>query len=338
MSGIASETAFIKLAKQASKGTAPSAYLTAMAEQSAVNLRRDEVSRTPEHGIGANRATERRSATQYGSYLVAGTMRQAAYTSAIGLLLLGAGFKVTTTGASANKTHVFKLANRDELVWLSILSKIGTATRRAVDCRVSALSLEAGPDTLRYNATFAGLTLNDPAGTETSTDEDLVKLNPAIGSLTLTVNGVQIVNTTTDTLQRLTMEIANPLDENDRSLFKFKRADLPQSGLGISGTIEGLELNYSTTYNQLVRAGASSGEPSTQVATGSLVYKVESAVNIATAAVPYSLEVNLGSVEVTLDDFSAEGNNIVRWNTNYRMIDNITDPAIITLVNAKASY
>lgn len=338
MAGIPSESAYFQIAKQTAKGTAPTAYTMAMAEQSGINVRRDEVTQTPEHGIGAGRATDHKSATQYGSYLVTGSLRQAAYTTTLGLLLLGAGFKVTTTGASPNKTHAFKLANRDECHWMSILSKIGTVTRRAVDCRISALGIEAAVDSMRYNATFAGLTMNDALGTETSTNEDLAKLSPAIGSLILTVNAVPIVNTTTDTLQRVTMDIANPLDEGDRALFRFKRSDLSQSGLGITGVIEGMDLNYSTTYNQLMRAGAATGEPSTVCAMGTLVYHFDSAVNIAGAAVPYSLDVNLASAEFTLDDFTADGNNIVRWNTRYRMIDNVTDPVTITIVNARATY
>lgn len=35
-----------------------------------------------------------------------------------GMWLLGNGFAVTTTGATANKTHTFKLANRDANPWL----------------------------------------------------------------------------------------------------------------------------------------------------------------------------------------------------------------------------
>ena len=337
MSGFASESAYFRVAKQAAKGSAPTAYTTAMAQQSGINSRRDEINQTPEHGIGADRATEHKSATQYGSYVVTGSMQQAAYTTTLGLLLLGAGFKVTTTGAGTAKTHTFKLADRNQLSWLAILSKIGSVTRRAVDCRVSKLTIEAGLDTMRYSADFMGITLDDPTGSETFTSEDLTKLSPAIGSLTLNIGGTEIFNTTADTLQRFTMEINNPLDDGDRSLFRFKRADLQQSGLGITGTIEGLDLDYADIYNRLIRGGATSGEPVTDVAVGTLVTQFKSAVNVEGDVVPYSLQATINA-EFTLDDFQAEGNNIVRWNTRYRMIDNVTDPVVIALVNAKASY
>lgn len=336
--GFASTAAYFRVGKQSAKGTAATAYLTALAEQSQINARRDAVQQSAEHGIATTRTTDHKAPTSFGSYLVTGSLRQNAYTTTLGLLLLGAGFKVTTTGAGASKVHTFKIANRNELTWLSLLSTIGDTPRRAVDVRVNTLGLEVSPDTARWNAGFLGLTLDNAAGTETFTTEDTNKLSPAIGSLVLTVGGQEIVNTTTDQIQRITMDIANPLSEDERALFTPKRSDLPQTGLGISGKIEGLELDYTTTYAYLMRNGASTGEPHMEAATGSLVFKLESPADIAGDTVPYSLEVTLGSIEVTLDDFAAEGNNIVRWNTSYRVIDNITDPAVIALVNAKTSY
>lgn len=339
MAGFASQAALFKVAKQTAKGTAATAgFWSAIAEQSGLNPRRDEINQTPEHGMGYDRATEHKSATQFGSYLVTGNLQTGGYTETLGYLLLGAGFTVTTTGAGAAKTHVFKLASRDNYSWLSIISKIGSAAKKAVDCRVNRLGLEAGVDVLRYTAGFLGLTYSDATGSETGTDEARTKLSPAIGSLILTLGGVQIVNTTADQVQRVTMDINNALSEDERSLFRFKRADLPQTGLDITGAVEGLELDYTDTYNQLMRSGATSGEPSTAVAVGSLVYHLDSAIDIPTTSTPYSLDVNLASIEATLDDFQAEGNNIVRWNTRYRMIDDVADPVIITLVNGKASY
>ena len=338
MAGFASTAAYFRVGKQTAKGTAATAYTTALAEMSAMNARRDAIQQTAEHGIATTRTTDHKSVTQFGSYLVTGSLRQGAYTTALGLLLLGSGFKVTTSGAGAAKTHTFKIANRDELTWLSILSTIGDTARRGVDCRVNTLGFEFAPDTARYNASFLGLTLDNAAGTETFTTEDTNKLNPAVGSLVLTVGGQSIVNTSTKTIQRFTMDIANPLSEDERALFTSKRSDLPQTGLGISGKIEGLELDYTTTYPYLMRNGLTTGEPYMEAAKGSLVVQIKSPANIATDSVPYMFEITLGSIEVTLDDFQAESNNIVRWNTSYKMIDDVTDPAIIKLVNTKTTY
>lgn len=336
--GFASTGALFQVGKQTAKGTAATAYLTALAEMSQINARRDAVQQAAEHGIATTRTTDHKAVTQFGSYLVTGSLRTNAYMNMPGLLLLGAGFKVATTGATAAKTHTFKIANRTELTWLSILSTIGDTARRAVDCRVNTLGFEAAPDTARWNAGFLGLTMDNAAGTETTTAEDTNKVSPAVGSLVLTVGGTQIVNTSTDQIQRFTMDIANPLSEDERALFTSKRSDLPQTGLGITGKIEGLELDYTDTYPKLMRNGLTTGEPYMEAAKGSLVVQIKSPANIATDSVPYMLEITLGSIEVTLDDFQAESNNIVRWNTSYRMIDDVTDPAIIKLVNTKTTY
>ena len=340
MAGFPSVNATFKVAKQASKGTAPTTgFITGLMEQSGMSPRFDPLAQSAEHGIAVARVTEHRSATKYGSYAVGGPFRMNFYPHAIGRFLQGAGFKVTGagSGAGAAKTHVFKLAERADHHWLTFLSLIGDEAKRATDCRLTALNFAASPDELKVSGNYLGLTYDDAAGTETTTAENTTKLVPSVGSLVLTVNSVEIVNTATDTLSRFTMDIANPLDEADRSVFRFKRVDLPQTGLGITGSIEGLDLVYAN-YDELIRAGAASGEPSSNIATGSLVWKVESATDIPTDTVPFSFEMNLGSVEVTIDDFTADGANMVRWNTRYRMIDNITDPAIITLVNTMSTY
>ena len=340
MAGVPSVNALFQVAKQASKGTAPTTgFITGLMEQSGMSPRFDPLAQSAEHGIAVARVTDHRSPTKYGSYAVGGPFRMNFYPHLIGRLLQGAGFETAGAGAGAGaaKTHTFTLSERADHHWLTMLSQIGDEKKRATDCRINALSFAASPDELKVNGTYVGLTYDDAAGTETTTAENTTKLVPSVGSLVLTVNSVAIVDTATDTLSRFTMDIANPLDEADRSVFRFKRVDLPQVGLGITGSIEGLDLTY-TNYDELIRAGASSGEPSSDVATGSLVWKVESAGDIPTDTVPFSFEVTLASVEVTLDDFVADGSNMVRWNTKYRMIDNVTTPISIALVNTMATY
>ena len=340
MAGFPSVNATFKVAKQAAKGTAASTgFITGLMEQSGMSPRFDQLAQSAEHGIAIARVTDHRSPTQYGSYAVGGPFRMNFYPHLIGRLLQGCGFGVSGAGAGAGaaKTHTFTLATRANHHWLTMLSLIGDEEKRATDCRLTGLQFAASPDELKVSGNYLGLTYDDAAGTETTTAENTTKLVPSVGSLVLTVNSVDIVDTATDTLSRFTMDIANPLDEADRSVFRFKRVDLPQVGLGVTGSIEGIDLDYAT-YDELIRAGASSGEPSAQVATGSLIWKVESATDIPTDTVPFSFEVTLASIEVTLDDFTADGSNMVRWNTRYRMIDNVTTPISIALVNTMATY
>lgn len=343
MSGTASSTAAVKFAKQSAKGTAATTgFTTALATRSSLNAAFDNPQRTVEHGAGAlDRATAHKHSTRRGSYLARAQYAGYLYPNLIGLLLLGAGFKCTTTGAGADKTHVFKLGLRSEQLWLTMLETIGTKTRMAKDLRVGSLNLIGNQQNVNVEATLAGLAMADAAGSETTTAEDTNELLGSEGTLSLHYDpagaNTEILNTSTDSVQEVRLQIANPADENDRSIHTFGRADLPQTGVDITTNINGIDLDYDI-YEKIVEGGSSGNAPSANTAICSLSYSFETAVNIATAAVPYSCTILIPHLEVNLDDFTAEGDNLIRWNLTGRMIDDVTDPITITLVNAKTSY
>ena len=340
MSGVSSTTALCKVGKQAAKGTPiNTGLICGMLRQSGFNVDFDELDDQPEHGcrtVSVDRATAHKTATDRAGYVVRGNLRGYLYPRMIGMMLVGAGFKPTTTTPEAGVyQHVFKIAERADYKWLTVLSKIGSRMRRASDARIASLAIEASARGLNWNAALLAIAEGTAPGSETGTDEALTKILPSTGSLTIMDGATEIVNTATDSLLGLTLNINNPLDDADQGLFTFRRADLQQQGMDITGAVTGLELDYATYYDLLVYNGGSS--PAASVAQLDIEYTWESAVEFVTG-VPYSLAVELPGAEVTLGDFLAEGNNVVRWDFNYRMVDDTTDPITITLINDVATY
>ena len=189
MAGTPSTSATFKVAKQASKGTpASTGFVTGMMTHSELNPGIDKITKTAEHGVTYSRATAHKTPSRRGSYLARGSYRGYLYPDLLGMMLLGTGFGVTTTGASANKTHTFKLANRDAYSWLTVLHALdGNKERRASDVRGTRLMIDGTPDGVMLEGDFVGLTLGEAAGTETTTAEDTTgELLPTEGTLTLT--------------------------------------------------------------------------------------------------------------------------------------------------------
>lgn len=344
MAGTPSTAALFKVAKQASKGTpASTGFITGMMTRSSFLPDIDTITKTAEHGIAYTRATAHKTATRRGSYLGRGSYRGYLYPDMFGMLLLGNGFAVTTTGASANKTHTFKLANRDANPWLTVIWDVdGTNPLRGVDVRGTRMVIDGTPDGVTIEGDLVGLTVNEPAGTETTTAEDTAgEMIPSEGTLTLVYDPagtpVTVLSTPTDSLTRAQLTILNPVDENDRSIHRFGRGNINQTGVDVTARLEGVEIDWDI-YNRILNGSTTGSTPTTDTAIFSLTYSFESAANITGTAVPYSVTVTIPRIEFDLADFAADGDSLITWNADGRMIDNTTDPITIVLVSKKASY
>lgn len=344
MAGTPSTAATFKVAKQGAKGTAATTgFVTGMMTRSTMLPALDTITKTAEHGVAYARATAHKTPTRRGSYIARGGYRGYLYPDMFGLLLLGTGFAVTTTGASANKTHTFKLANRDANPWLTVLWDLdGTNPLRAVDVRGTRMVIDGTPDGVTMEGDLVGLTLNEPTGSETTTAEDTTgELLPSEGTLTLVYDPagtpVTVLSTPTDSLTRAQLTIANPVDENDRSIHRFARGSLNQTGVDITARLEGVEVDFDI-YNRILNGSTTGSTPTTDTAVFSLTYSFESSLNITGTAVPYSATITIPRIEFDLGDYAADGDSLVTWNLEGRMIDNTTDPITIALVSKKASY
>jgi len=343
MADISSTEAIFQVAKQSAKGTAATTgFITGMMLRSSMNPAVDKLQKGAEHGITYARATAYRTPTRRGSYLAKGGFRSVLYPDLFGLLLLGAGFNVTTTGAGANKTHTFKLANRDAYSWLTALWGLPGKKRLAQDCRVSRLVLEGTLDGVFYEGDYAGLSMGEALGTETTAAENTAgEMLPTNGTLTLTYDpggaATVIVQTPTDDLESVRLTINNALDENRRSLHRFGRSDLPQTGLDVTVDMSGLPVKWDL-YDMIYNGSAAGTSPSTDPGIFSLVWDFKSSANIAGAAVPYSCKVTVPRLDLGMEDFAADGDRMMRWNTSGRMVDSVADPITVELVSLKASY
>lgn len=345
MAGVSSTSATFRVGRQTAKGTAATTgFITGLMEQSGLYPAFDEMAVTPEHGAAGlvDRATARKSATPRSGYLVRGSFRSRFYPDLIGLLLRGAGFGVSTAGTN-QKTHTFTLATRPNVAWLTVLAAIGGRERMATDARVSKLTLTAQPDSLKWSGEYRALTESNSAGSETGANEDTNGILPSVGSLSMAYDpagaNTTILTTSTSELNRLTFDIANPLDEADQALFRFGRADLAQSGIDITGTVEGAPMTWAN-YDYIMRGGGAN--PSATPAICSLTFNFKSSVNIAASspATPYTFTVTIPRVEVTINEsgFTPEGENLIRWTYDWRMLDTTTTPITIALINNYAAY
>jgi hypothetical protein len=182
---------------------------------------------------------------------------------------------------------------------------------------------------------FEGMALSEAqsAGSETVTTDTNVPFMPNSGSLTLTVSATNIVAA----CKSNEMVIANPLSRDENFLFSFGNADLPQTGMSITGTIGDIDISYDL-YKRLHWGGTSgTGIVNTPVE-GALSYTYQSAVNISGAAVPYSLNVSVPTAMITMGQFQAQDDNLVRGALTWEMVDTGTEPITITLSNGQAAY
>lgn len=342
---VPSTTARLKVGQQPSKGTAADALVCGMMQMSGLNTSRDTIDKGGEHGCsgGPDRATAHKSVMRYSSYLVNGAFRGYMHPDLIGYWLLGAGFGVVTTAGSGASlgtySHVFTLANRTAAKWLTVQSQIGTKLREAVDVRVNRLTFTANNQGFRYDGTFQGLTEDEAPGSGlTITNEDTAEILASRGSMTVNYDpdGTPVSLLDNDT-EAFTMVINNPLNTDQQRLLTFGRSDLPQSGLDVTGTLEGMNVIYAN-YERIKNGAAAADSPSEVAAIAKIDTTFQSAELIAATAIPYSIRFELTHSEVDLQDFQAEGTNLVQWNFPYRMVDDNTTPIRITLVNALPSY
>ena len=342
---IPSTAARFKVGQQSAKATPATNLICGTMQMSSMNTARDAVDKGGEHGCptGVDRATTHKSMTRYSSYIVRGGFRGFMYPDLIGYLLLGAGFAVTTTAGSGptagTYSHVFTLAARSALPWLSVESQIGTKNRQASDVRVDKLTLTANNQGFRYDGTYVGLTEGVVPGSGiTIVNEDEAEILGSRGSMVLNYDpdGTPTAMIAGEE-EGFSLVINNPLNTDQQKLFAFGRSDLPQNGVDVTGRVEGLYTDYNN-YERINNGGVSNNAPSDKCAIAKLDTTFQSAELIASTAVPRSLRVELAHAEVTLDDFQAEGTNLIEWNFPYRMVDDNTTPIRITLVNSYPSY
>ena len=238
-------TSTLKLAKQTAKGTAATTgFICGRYTQSNMQPILDYIEAQDEHFCGVNpRATTRKSLSRPSGYVGAFGGMGFLYPDLLGNILLGLGFASSApTGSGAAKTHVFTLGNRSDAKWLTALYSTGDGgdkfERRLTDARVEMYRLDGSVKGLEQVFAGFGITEDEAAGTETSTNETDAMLLPSRGEATVNVLGGSF----TSAFRTTRLQIANTLDRAEQKLFAFKRDDLPQKGLDVTGILGRIDL------------------------------------------------------------------------------------------------
>lgn len=338
MSAPLSVTSSFSLYKQTSKGVAGGADgVCGRFQQSNLQTVYEYIEADAEHFCGLNlRPTVRKSTSFKSGYSVPFGAMGLVYSNFLGMVLLGLGFKVVTAGTT-EYTHTFTIGNRADQGWLTALQSLGDGSdkysRLAVDSRLEQLRLDVGPQGMSAAFTGIGIEEKAAAGTESPDLETDLMLLPSKGAATINLGGVAFESS----IRGLRLMISNPLDKRDQQLFTLKRGDLAATGMEIGGVLQGIDMTYDT-YKKLTWGGTAGTGPTQGAVTGDVDIKFESAGIIEGSALPASVQAIFPKVEYRLGQFQARGKDLIRADIAFLMIDDVSVPATLKLVNDRDAY
>ena len=323
---------------QSAKGTPATNYKTALATQSGLQPTFDIRTAPLEHPGGASRATKQKSTDARTGYLAKPKSTFILRPNFIGTALMGLGFGVSSANASGVYTHTFTIAAAASAKWLSALWYTATEdaamTLKATDVRLTKLSINGTPDSVECQLEGSGLSLGEASGSETLVAESANEILPTAGSLT-----VQNSSTALFTAVRgVNFEFTQELLEDDRTLFTSTRQDLPIKSQNAQITFTGVDISRAL-YRKVVNAGASNTTASLTPFTGDLTYTFQSS-SFAGGSTPYSLTITMPSVQYEFNEgtIQAQNDEQVRVDVVAKMIDNLSTPLTIALVNTISAY
>jgi len=331
-----SNTARIAFAKQSAKASAASTgFHVLRANQSGFNPRFDYQENQNYHVGIHQRASTQGARPIRTSVLHTIAASFVAWPAALPVLFQGIGMTVSTVNNTTYYAHTCTKADVDAALYLTGLHAVGEDTgrfeRRLTDCRFTSLEIAASPGALTGTLAGFGITEAVAAGSETVVTDTSLPILPGTGSLTWGSLALGEPRGHTVTFER-------PVDEQDQKVHSFGRADIPETGFAVRGTMTGLDLSFNT-YKKLTWGGTSGTGPDDAIVTDTLTFTYQSADNISGAAVPYSLTIALLLAEVRLTDFEARDNNIIRCNASWTMIDEAAGaPVTVTVNNNTTSY
>jgi hypothetical protein len=132
-----------------------------------------------------------------------------------------------------------------------------------------------------------------------------------------------------------------PIEEDDQLLHVYSRNDNQEMSFGMTGEMRGMEFN-ATFFNEMfyggvgTMVGASLG---TAPVLSGLTFELNTSQLIPSAAAPYKWIVNIPKVEVRALNMRASGNEIIRSDIRWKMIDDAATPPVrMELTNNVTSY
>lgn len=340
-----SAAAKFKLGIQSDFDTVATDYLCGRMSQSRANERFNTVEPSVEHFCGDNdRATQDKSAPYHTSYWMDLQAQWAFYPDLIGVALLLAGWKlsgtVDNTGTNAGYTHTFVLADRDEHKWGSAISKLGSGSigieRKISKVRLNRLALTASKrNGCTWEATGMGLGVAEATGSETTVQETAVKFLPSKGSMSIQADAADIFTYATDH----TFAIDNGLRQDEDFLFSTAIADLPQQAIRVSGQFQNVPFEKDLLRKIVYDAADLTGAPKLTVKQASVAFTHQTEQYVDPSGTqPYTFTFSATNCALTLGQYQASGDELVRVPVDWRMLDLTTTPATITLINNVPDY
>ena len=336
-------TATMKLAKQASKGTAATTgFFCGRYTQSSLASVHQYIEAQGEHHCGVNvRPTLRKSLSRVGGYVVPFGAQGFLYPDTMGAIALGMGFGFSSSASGTNAyVHTGTIADRAAAKWLTAIHSYGEGadlfSLMATDARIEQLVIEA--NTRGVMATFSGLGIKETAatGSETGTVDNEAMLLPSKGACTINIEGAAF----STSLRGLRFLISNPTDKNEQNLFSLERSDLPSTGIECGFAAQGLDVSYGV-YKKLKWGGTSGTTPTVGAVSGDITFEFQSAEVIPSNVLPYKFKITIPRCEFRMGNFQARGRELVRFDLAGLMIDDensYTNPITMNLINTVASY
>lgn len=332
-------SSFFGLGPQSAKDTAATKYWKTLATVSGMQPQFDVSDSRLEHPGGTgSRNTSKKSVSARTGYLMPFKSTFIARGNFLPIALRLSGFDIATTNNSGYYTHVCTWSASSAVAWGSafwyVAADDNAFTVRAVNSRVTKLALNATPTEIQCDLEGKGMTGGEATGSETVTSEAAYEILPTIGSVTVQSSGVAIATS----FRSANTEITQELIEDDRTLFQATRADLPQKSIGATITLGGIDITRAF-YRKLFNAGTGNTTPSLTPLTGDLSMNFQSSAFI-TGSIPWSVTIAAPSVEFAATDnnFQAQNDDQIRCELVASVIDNVTTPLTITVVNNVSSY
>lgn len=333
---------FFALGKQTTKGTAATTLYKALATVSGLAPAFSDREAPLEHPSpsGSSLNTRRKSATKHPNYLAGAKATFLAHPKFIVPSLLAAGFSVTTSG-SGPYTHTCVLATGPAHKWLTAAWNVdetdGAFVTRGVDMRATSFNMAVSPEQIECTLALRGLKVEPMSGTPTYVTEAIDEIVPWLGArTTLSVNGYDIV----ERIRNIEFAVDNAMREDDNAIWEPIVTSLPQQSIDISLALT--NVNISDDIAEALWYGAAGGTAvDTTPVTGAIDVIWESENDISGAAVPYSIQISIPSVEWMADpeSFEANGDNFIAPSmTAYMLDDTGSAPITVVVVNDVSAY
>src|SRR5262245_43668088 len=300
------------------------------------------------HMIGvSDRSSSRQSLPVRSGISVPLNLEVYAYPLSLAYVLFGTGF-VPATGVTATGITTYKFVKSlpQEAPYLTTYLRSGSGsqgfTRQIKDCRFSSAELTLNRQGSTWRLQGMGLNETGIANAGITVTSELPDMFlPFLGGMVwdTAVTGGSAFDFGIG--REHTITFTRPIEEDDQLLHNFGRNDNQEMSFEVGGQIRGLDFT-SALYSALVYNNVGSmigASPSAITVLSGMTIELNTAANIPAATATYKFILNIPRAEINMDNFRYQGNDMVRADVTWTMIDDqVTPPVRIEITNNVTSY